>query len=99
MSRQTVSHFLKLLYTGYAEGLLVQDFDEIHHLCQLLGVVFSDNSVAVYSPSVTEKASEKRPRGTFGINLNNPWGLFPAEPRKTGIFPAQHRCRGGFFLS
>ena len=43
-------HFLKILYTGYTEGLRIADFDNVHQLCQLLGVAFNDNSISVYSP-------------------------------------------------
>ena len=50
MNRQTVMHFLKILYTGYTEGLRIVDFDNVHQLCQLLGVSFNDNSISVYSP-------------------------------------------------
>ena len=52
MTRQTVMHFLKILYTGYTEGLRIADFDNVHQLCQLLGVTFNDNSVSAYSPGV-----------------------------------------------
>ena len=52
MTRQTVMHFLKILYTGYTEGLRIVDFDNVHQLCQLLGVTFNDNSVSAYSPGV-----------------------------------------------
>ena len=46
VSRQTVLQFLKILYTGFAEGLKVGDFDSVHKLCELLGVSLNDSSVS-----------------------------------------------------
>ena len=51
VSRQTVLQFLKILYTGFAEGLKVGDFDSVHKLCELLGVSLNDSSVSFDSKS------------------------------------------------
>jgi len=40
-----VLHLLKILYTGYSEALNISDIDEIHKLCQMLGIIFKDNSI------------------------------------------------------
>ena len=53
MSRHTVTHFLKILYTGYTDALKISDFDEIHQLCQVLGVTFNDNSISTSLPDGT----------------------------------------------
>ena len=51
VSRQTVLQFLKILYTGFAEGLKVGDFDSVHKLCELLGVSLNDSLVSFDSKS------------------------------------------------
>ena len=43
-------HFLKILYTGYTEALTINDFDEIHKLCQLLGISFNNSVFKILQP-------------------------------------------------